>query len=618
MTERSEVRSRRSAAVLALAVLLALAGCGVPGSSQPTDVGPAPAAGDPISAAGTVRVPTRDGASTALELARRFFQAGAVANWDPDREEESRIDDAVEHARQFLVPELRRSWQPGKSVLVVAADLIDGLDFVTANLVPVGVLGADGVVGPLPPAGVSPTQVKFQAVSVNGTVLLALTPDSQMPSDVMLSQEGLDTLFEARPVYFWDKANRYLVPDRRYVSRGISNEKRVRAIIKQWLAGPSDFIKNVVAPQTDITMLDNPSLSGNRVKVNLQPGGQEANQNNALRRIAWQIRWSIHGPSTTPDVEIQVAGREQLVDADSTYLTYNPSQPRAGQGSPDEDRLFGVLDGRVVPVSPSAMSPSILQQPENSGVVLAAVNRATNAAALVRRGENGRPQLWIGRNNVEPRFVQASFPAAPATLSRPSFVPGGDGRVLIAGDGMLWDVTPDGVARSVPLAVGDVTAVSVAPDGARVGLVTGGGAVVASLEASGTPAVGTPVRLYLPTVPQARGIGWLAEDRVVVGGPSALAEATIDNGFNKSIAPNNLTGGQLTQVAAVPGNPFDGTTGSVVVEVGNQQAYYAYSSGLVEIVPLPGASPSPSASASAGTSPTTPRMSAPFYVDDVR
>jgi hypothetical protein len=356
------------------------------------------------------------------------------------------------------------------------------------------------------------------------------------------------------------------------------------------------------------------------VKVNLQPGGQEANQNNALRRIAWQIRWSLHGPSTTPDVEVQVAGREQLVDSDSTFLTYNPSQPRPGQGSPDEDRLFGVLDGRVVPVSPSATVPSILQQPENSGVVLAAVNRASNAAALVRRDENGRPTLWIGRNNGEPRFVQASFPAAPAALSRPSFVPGGDGRVLIAGDGVLWDVTPDGVARSVPLAVGDVTAVSVAPDGARVALVAGGTAVVAPLDASGGLAVGTPLRLYTPDVPQVRGIGWRSEDQVVVGGPSALAEVTIDNGIQASIAPDNLAGGLVTQVASVPGNPFDGTSGSVVVEIGNQQAYYAYRSGLVQIVPLPGtsASPSPSASASAGTDSAVPRMSAPFYVDDVR
>jgi hypothetical protein len=625
MTRRSAVIMTRAAAALVLAVLVALAGCGVPSSSSPTEVGPAPAAGDPVTQSGAVELPDRDGATNALELAKRFFQAGAAADWDPDREVDTRIQAAQNHAQQFLEPELRKRWQPGNVILVADAQFTESLDFVTVSLAPVGVLEANGVLRPWREGEAQPMQMRFQAVTVNGTLLLS-SPDGTLPNNVTLSLDGLRTLFEERAVYFWDITGSYLVPDRRYVNRGMSDEKRIRAIIKQCLLGPSDFLKNVVAPQTRTSTLDNPSLDGDRVTVNLPPGGQEPNQNDALRRIAAQIRWSVHRGSWSPDVEIQVNGRKQYEDTGTDFLEFNPSQPRAGQGPPDERRLFAVLEGRVVAVSRLAASPSILSKPENSNVVLAAVHRSNNAAALVRQASNGNLELWLGRNAAEPAYIRVVFTGA-RSMSRPSFMPGAKGRLLIAVDGTLYDVATDGQAQAVkvPSQPGPVTAVSVAPDGARVALITGGKAVVAPLDSTAALAsLGEPRELYTPGVPEAHGIGWLYDDRVVVGGASAMVEVAIDNGRFDPFAPTNLAGSQLTQVSAVPGNPFDGTRGSVVVDAvpptpaaAVPLAYYAYSTGLVPIVPLGTPSPAPSASAGAGTAEPT-KMSAPFYLDEAK
>jgi hypothetical protein len=615
------MRTRSAALVLAVALMvpLGLAGCGVPSSGSPSVVGAAPAAGDPVNQAGTVRLPVRDGATTALELAERFFQAGAAADWDPDRDEDTRIDVAKRHAEQFLKPELRGTWPVGNEILVADATFTESLDSVTVRFVPIGVLEATGEVGPLRQGEAKEMVVRFQAETVNGTLLLSLAQGSSMPSNVILSLDGLRTLFEDRAVYFLDKTNRYVVPDRRYVNRGMSEEKRIRAIIKQWLAGPSEVLKKFVAPQTVLTQ-DNPSLDGNRVTVNLLPGAQEPNQNDALRRIAAQIRWSVHRGSSAPDVEIQVNSRKQYEDTGTGFLEFNPSQPRTDQGTPDEHRLFAVQAGRVVAVSPLAPSPSILLQPENSDVILAAVQRSNNDAALVRQLA-GRLELWLGGGGTESAYVKAMFPGTPQTMSRPSFMPG-TGRVLVAVDGTLCDVALTGGVQpvTVPSAWGRVTAVSVAPDGARVALVVDGRAVAAPLDPTAAVAsIGEPRVLSTPGVSQAHGIGWLYDDRVVVGGASAMVEVAIDNGRIDPFAPANLAGSQLTQVSAVPGNPFDGTRGSVVVEAGNpQQAYFAYASGLVPIVPLGVPSPSASASAGTGGNSAAPKMSAPFYVDDVK
>jgi hypothetical protein len=616
-------------AVLGLAALLAtglgLGACGVPSDSAPIVVDAAPAAGDPVGQSGAVKLPGREGANTATELAKRFFQAGAAADWDADREENNRIRDATNYARQFLAQDVRSTWAPLNDVLVVDVRFIDNLDSVTVTADPVGVLLANGAVGKLDPVPTFPREMRFQAVSDNGNMVLRPAPGSVMPLNLVLSLDGLANLFEDRPVYYWDKSNQFLVPDRRYVARGLSDEKRIKRIISEWQDGPSDFLKRSVATQPIPTLIDNPVLDGGRMVVNVTPLGQEANQAEGLRRLAAQIRWSTHRGSTSVDLEIQVASRSQYKDTDDKYLLYNPSQPRQGQGSPDEDRLFAIQEGRVVAVSKDATSPSILQQPQNANVVQAAVNRANNAAALVRRVD-GVLGLWLGRN-AEPRFIQVNFPAAPKAMSRPSYVPGGRSRVLVAVDGALYDVAPDGVVQPVLNAPPDVTAVAVAPDGARVALVAGGQAVVASLDVSAAQAsIGDYLVLNtLGIVPQSRGVGWLYEDRLVVCGTTTMAEVAIDNGRVENSTPKNVGAAQLSQVSAVPGNPFAGTRGGVVVDAGGQntqQGYYAYVSGLVDIVPLggPSASPSPSPSASSGTgnASPTPKLTAPFYVDDVK
>jgi hypothetical protein len=622
MSGRSEVRSRRTAAVLALVALLAVGGCGVPGSSKPTAVSEAPGLAGSGNQPDSVALPSPAGVNSPSVLVERFLQSGAAADWDPARLKERRIPDAVEYAKQFLAPALRQTWRPDQDVLVVDPLIKPGLTSVEVDLRPVGVLDETGSLDPLPPQGVAlPSSFVFQ------TELAGPTGDDLLltsaPNFLMLSLTGLEALFEVRPVYFWDKAKPYLVPDRRYVSKGISDEKRVKAIIDQLVAGPSDFLRGVVAPPLVEATTDNPLLDDNRVTVNFATPPLGANPAEDVRRLASQIRWSVHRPSGQVAVEVQFDGRTQLVDDGEEYLRDNPALPRQGRSTLDDDRLLAVLDGKVLPVFANTATPRVLDAAENAGVVTAAVNRANGTAALVRPGAGGMLELWVRGPDTE--FRRADLPPI-AAMSRPSYVAGTNGRLLIVAGGALYSIAPDGTRGDVRSSPNAVTAVSVAPDGARVALVTNGQLVVAPLDTTGgTMTIGTTQPLYLGGLTDVRGIGWLFEHRLVVAtaGPqeSKLTDVAIDNGFLDDLTPTNLGAAQLSQVSAVPGNPIDGVRGSVVVETtdrGNRQAFYTYDE--LTPIPLPPSatpSPAPSASTSPGTTPVK-RLVAPFFADDVR
>jgi hypothetical protein len=82
------------------------------------------------------------------------------------------------------------------------------------------VLNENGSLDPVPDNVQMSQSVTFQTVEgrsgrVDTPLLLSNAPDY-----LMLSLEGLNALFEVRPVYYWSKGNRYLVPDRALRQQG--------------------------------------------------------------------------------------------------------------------------------------------------------------------------------------------------------------------------------------------------------------------------------------------------------------------------------------------------------------------------------------------------------------
>jgi hypothetical protein len=604
------------------ALAVAVAGCGVPNSSDPEVVGRAPGFG-PVPRA-DVRVPVPDGAAGPQPLVERFLQAAAAGDWDTAGREQ-RVQRAAEHARTFLSPEFANNWQPGNTQIVVVdvTSMTPGVDYVDVTMRPVGVLKDYGILDSLPTgtdiSGLSSFKFKVDGSGPGGELRIATAPGS-----VLLSTAGLRELFDVRPVYFWDLQNRTLVPDRRYLARGLSPDKRAREIVDRLRVGPSDFLASTVNPLPANTSTDNPVLQSNKIIVNLSET-VPTNDPQLLRRIASQLRWSLH-PETVP-LELQIAGRSQGTFAGTEYLADNAAQAALGSNPAlplnEQDRLYGVVNGQVVAAS-TQNPPAILASPQNNQVVAAAMRGNPDRAevALVRQID-GKPELWLGRfrgDTEGAQFVRAAMPAVK-TMSRPSFLHTGE-RVLVAADGELYDVDPSGRAQQVAGLAPELRgarAVSVSPDGTRVAIVTAQRVLVATLDTSAPTAKLVRIRaLDTPGLTLLRAVAWSYEHQLVVAGGDRLVEVSIDNGSYMSITPENLGTLEITHVASlpVPVQPNrDTTRGPTVIEAGSL-GYYAYSQMLpitTRSVPAPSAAPTPSRSPSAPTAP--PPLRAPFFIE---
>jgi hypothetical protein len=615
-------------AVALCCVVLAVAGCGVPDSGDPEALGDAPGVGGPAAPVGDVRLPVPSRQSSTVELVTNFLTSGAAADFsNPGLRKEQRAQAATDHAKQFLTAAARQNWKPGDSITVIqVGEVLQNVDEVFVKYRRVGLLGGDGTLAP-DRSGAQSGELKFKIAPSgdSGPSLLSSVPDYMLP----LSLEGLQKFFDVRPVYFWDLRGRFLVPDRRYLSKGITPEKRANTIVGRVLAGPSEFLAEAVDDPPVEAPIGNAELHGNNVVVNL-PVSEQTDRDDPLNRLASQLRWSLHPQRYT--VELQVGGRKRRTYSGTGYESANPAQPQT-RGGRNEERLYGAVNGTVKPLEPDVVPPSILSRPENANVVAAAVNLRQNSAALVRRIGTTPPQLWVGRTPADQsaaQFLPVGFGTAVTTFSRPSYLPGAGDRVLIVADNRLYDVDLGSGAASpveLPPLAGAPVAVSVAPDGARVAIVTATAAYVATIDPSKSPAVINPGaggalrEVYLAGLTNLKGVGWYYEHQLAVGGESGLVTAAIDDGALEVIGPVNLAGFKLTQLSAVPWSPATGDGGNLVIEAADRdntlRAYQPYRE-LAALQPPPApTAPAPSASASGSGTPPVLRVTAAFYADVV-
>ena len=466
-------RAGAAAFLLAVATLVGLSACGMPASTEPVFVRSPEARGAVQDAA---RVPPEpDGANSATILVQRYLQAAAGAN------NVDRLAIAQDRVRQFLTEEARANWQKPKSLTVVRAvlgpetPLGGGRSTITAQLFPMGLLSADGVV--LQPGGDVAQTVTFEVVTVNGQMRLAQVPYNLM----LLSEDGLKSLYKPQQIYFWENQvdRPTLVPDMRYMPLEISVAKRPGEIVRWLTTGPSEWL----VPR-ELKTKDTPVAAQQVLIVNLNSDAAKLGKDD-LGRFAQQLRWSI---PEHPAIDLRIEGTRNEANSDD-YVSQNLAVlPPSDAGAPEK---FCVVDHRARPVSGSEESRTpILLAKENSDVVYAAVTREKDLAGLVRV-EGGRKVLWIGSlraGTSSPVYTRTSV--VGTRVSRPVWIKRPTPRALVINDGRIFAVTPQTgtadqpvvpvVARKRELPIG-VSALSVAPDGRRIALIAGGQVLVATL-----------------------------------------------------------------------------------------------------------------------------------------
>jgi hypothetical protein len=556
--------------LVALAVTLAAASCGVPGRTSVVVDGAA--RDDPIqgSFGGQGLPPGPDGTGNNVEeFVKRFLQAPA-GGWEG----------AADRVKQFLSPEAQASWQAPREITVVR--LVTGKpeikplpdSQVVLNVQQVGVLTNRGT---LEPPTSPATQYTF---SVGGTTaprggLAVVNPP---PGVMLLTDTGLKDWYEQRSIYFWDTAQRNLIPDLRYLPLAVGEAARPRLLIDWLIGGPAGWLRPSVLELPEGTeQLANPYQDNGQLIVNLNNAASGQSLDQLLAQLCWSLRADFTG-----HLVLKVESIKQREGSTADNLDRNPAYRLSSQGA----EQFAVVGGVVRRVqNQQAPVPAGIPQVEaavNKDVRFAALSTAF--AALVRR-DGGQLRLWVGPNQQR-RTAPTELRAR--AMSRPVLAEGQAVGYVAAG-GKLYQFSAETatvVQVNVSELAGGVTSVALAPDGRRLAVVAGGRPYLVALsgDGGGSAGVARPVPSPLGGL---SGISWLNETSLAMTGTNrskaSLVRVTLD-GAVMTTAPQEVTAAAVTELVSFPEDPVTGIGGRIMIEA-DSGTYEVYSSTIDYLPP---------------------------------
>jgi hypothetical protein len=561
--------SRLAAAGLVLVVGASVAACGVSESGSPTDIGDAvnvatnDRAGDK-----PVQPPLPESGDSAVGLVRDYLHTAAGG------------DDGTEaRLRSFLTKDGAAGLKPlpnrqGHSTPLTLIRLVgdpspktDGLNqssVVEVRYQSVGVLNSNDEGLVTDPSGDSSTVHAMTFTVVPGHPGLPPQIDKiegdLPPTGPWLSDDALDPsagLYRPQPIYFWDYANRWLIPDIRYVPLTAGPDQRAQMIV-QWLVsnGPSPWLLGSQGAQrlpAGAAVKEGVTNQGGAWVVNLA-GPSAGTSPGAAKRLYLQLVASLSLFGIRASVKLLIEGQPQP-DANDALSTFSLSRQldEVRQASYDitVDGKVGLSQG-----TPATQATSILNAVATKpGVVYAAIDRTGATMAVVRTDPGGKRYLQLATGSDA-----ATVPTALAgNVGRPFFIPGTT-QVIVPANGQMYVVAQTGVATDItPVRKGGVRSLSVSPDGRRIAWVADDGAAfVAPLMVGDnqTVTVGATPRPVLANQLKATGIAWTGEGWLfVVGtdaaGAPAIYRTTVDSACAKQVPANNLTK-PPTDVVALP------------------------------------------------------------------
>ncbi len=445
---------RGVAVALAIAALVSTACSGVPTSSSPQTI-------KPIGFGGRANpVPGPPRGADPRTIVNTFLDA----NWA----EPSTLDSA----RQFLTPTARKAWAPtSKAATVISSSFTTGKytakGSVTVLARALGTLNADGA---YTPAFGETVKFTFGLVQVNGQYRI-----SSPPPGLVISEDLFNRYYFARAIYFFDAAERYLVPYVRYSA--LSDQNQLANWLMNQLANPPE-------PQNAVSAETLPAQA-HRLTVNLgsltkiQVAGSRQLDGAARNRLAAQISQTLGAAAVTRGSLAIVDGTAPVTipAVHDTVFSSSDFVSALGPTGPTVPEVNYLVGGRVTDQSGKVLAGAI-----NDGrysyrsIALARRAGVTGLAAAAVVGVDGREQLLVGSTQAGVRLttVPRGF------LSRPAWAPGLD-EVWIGDGAQVFRVDTSGRTSSVkqvatPSAAGGgrIVALRLSPDGARIALVVSG------------------------------------------------------------------------------------------------------------------------------------------------
>lgn len=448
---------RALALVVALLLLAVLAGCtGVPSSSAPQTVEPLETSAPSGSLPGPpVNAGPRD-------LVSAFLSANA--------------GDATTHtaARTFLTSAASSRWSGATATIV--DDRSVGTYSETKHTLAVygrvlGTLNADGLYTPsLDAEGEGGPRVPFQftLTKVRGQFRI-----SQLRNGLLLTEQEFRASFRQRVLYFYDLAEKYLVPDLRWSA--LDDRTQVAEwLLTQLVSGPRPDLQSAVSTDTLPAQADARHITvtlGNPTRIEI-PGSSQLDAG-VRDRLAAQVSQTLLETLSGRSIRITDGGvpvriprvlNDQFTASDFDTTTAPPV--------PDPAVYYLSQGGELRTESGKPLAGPLAAV---GGLVAVALTRsAPPEGALLVAAVDSTGRLLVGSEaaGLRPTAVQGQ-------LSRPAFAPG-RGEVWIGEGARLLRVTPGAKPRVLPVPIpavsggGRVVALRLSPEGSRIALVVSG------------------------------------------------------------------------------------------------------------------------------------------------
>jgi len=439
--------------------------------------------------------------------------------------------------------------------------------------------------GRIEPVYADRVEMAFSVVDGSDGYLLKDAPRELMLSDVMLQSEW----YEARPVYFWDKAGTRLIPDIRYVPPYATEPEKARLLVESLFAGPSPWLSQAVRPltvQVPLRTIPVYSTDGTMsIDLPSQLGEEE------LSRLATQLDKTLRVGQVS-NVQLKIQGVP--VQPGRSEVTTDPTQ--AARFAVRQDKVVRLDSGSQRAASALPLRPEI-----NVNVQWAMFSRNEESVAISRKDGS----FLIGPS-LAPWHV--AMPTG-RSVDQAVWLEGASRAALVLSNGTLYEVapradtTPATLIGSLP---GPVTSFSVVPDG-RIALVIDNKLYMAALyHGTGGLTVTQPQRV--PTAfDKVRHVAMAQFNTIVLAGVTeknlVLTRINIDGALQSGIALQSGVWKDYGDSEEISRLVADYRTGA---------AYYDYQGRTQqlgpggatpvresEVVPAPGATPSPSASPAA-------------------
>jgi hypothetical protein len=376
-----------------------------------------------------------------------------------------------------------------------------------------------------------------------------------VPDGLMLSDKALTDFYRIQPIYFWDQSDSALVPDLRYLPLTITPDLRANRVLQYLAAQPSPWLTGAKALPLGATPTEPPVTSPNGtlvVKFTAQaaPGGEDG-----LKRLLYQLQWSLTTPNRTPPIALQIDDKIANVNVGATdFQPYNLSSTFSGSA-----QRYDITPEQKVVTIPASNAQGVLAAPENQNVVSAAISRRGDVAAFVRTDQGSRKLQIVHANGSK---IDTGLRSN--SMGRPAFT-SSNGDLLVTANGRLYAVNAtDGSYTEALKGVSGFSAVSVSPDARRVAYVANGQVFVSSL--NGTT-VGSHPRQILSGQFNATSVAWTNESWLIVGGTGALWRVTAD-GVLTDDQSSKVPGLAINELLAYPQWPARSNPDSMALVTG--------------------------------------------------